>query len=382
MARKRYNKGNRLDMRQGGRVALARGRRPMDEEQVGLQQAPIEPIKQRPEGMSISQQEQLGLNDKPVGSRTPAPITTDPTPVQQVRPQTTSISQPQSKAEQPSVQTAREDTMTDAQKEAAERALQAAQGRGKGAGSGGRGTGGGGGGNNTTETTSTTTGARPGTEKPTYSNLTEAQQEEARQRVKDAAEGKVPESAIIPDAVKADESIASDTVTMEDVGDAKAETIEMPSEEQVTTGVSTTAKKQEVGDAAKMEASKITEAPVIDAQTGQVSPEAIAEMQNATLTMAATGVTVDEGKASDALAETIVGTLSPEAKAEAAKVAGTDLPRVLRAKKQLRRAGLTEDQINLIGNDPDLLEDELINYTEAERGMIAGLPEEALVTTQ
>tara|TARA_R110002020_G_scaffold42202_1_gene123936 strand:+ start:303 stop:2489 length:2187 start_codon:yes stop_codon:yes gene_type:complete len=345
MGKRKRNIKKRQDYRQGGRVALARGRRPEDEKEQQFKKDPA-----------------------------PAP--------EKERPQATSISQPQPKAEQPSVQTDREDTMTDAQKEAAERALRASQGRGRGAGSGGRGTGGGGGGNNTTETTSTTTGARPGTEKPTYSNLTEAQQEEARQRVKDAAEGKVPESAIIPDAVKADESIASDTVTMEDVGDAKAETIEMPSEERVTTGISTTAKKQEVGDAAKMEASKITEAPVIDAQTGQVSSEAIAEMQNATLTMAATGVTVDEGKASDALAETIVGTLSPEAKAEAAKVAGTDLPRVLRAKKQLRRAGLTEDQINLIGNDPDLLEDELMNYTEAERGMLAGLPEEALVTTQ
>ena len=82
------------------------------------------------------------------------------------------------------------------------------------------------------------------------------------------------------------------------------------------------------------------------------------------------------------LTDRVVGTLSPEAMAEFQKVAGTDLPRVLRAKKQLRRAGLTEDQINLIGNDPELLEDELMDYTEAERGMIAGLPDEALVSTQ
>ena len=397
MARKRNIK-KRQDYRQGGRVALARGRRPKDEEKVGLLQEPIEPAKQRPERISISQQ-QLGLDDKPVGSKTPAPITTDPTPVEKPRPQTrdASISQPQPQAEQPSVEIDREDTMTDAQRDAAEKALQASQGRGGGpAGQAGPwwrragfdskeeaiaagfdpNTG------QQTTTTETKTGARPGTEAPTYSNLTEAQQEEARQRVKDAAEGKVPDDAIIPDAVKTDEQIDAETMQMGDVADVEAETIGMPSQEQVATGVSTRARQQQVGDAAQMEAAQVTEAPIIDAQTGQVSPEAIAEMQNATLTIAAEGVAVDQTQASEALAENVVGTLSPEAKAEAAKVAGTDLPRVLRAKKQLRRAGLTEEQINLIGNDPELLEDELMNYTEAQRGMIAGLPEEALVSTQ
>ena len=55
---------------------------------------------------------------------------------------------------------------------------------------------------------------------------------------------------------------------------------------------------------------------------------------------------------------------------------------MLRAKKQLRRAGLSEEDITLIGNNPDALEEKLLDYTEAERGMIAGLPDEALVSTQ
>ncbi len=46
MARKRYNKGNRLDMRQGGRVALARGRRPIEQEEVSI--PPVKPVKKKP----------------------------------------------------------------------------------------------------------------------------------------------------------------------------------------------------------------------------------------------------------------------------------------------------------------------------------------------
>ena len=89
-------------------------------------------------------------------------------------------------------------------------------------------------------------------------------------------------------------------------------------------------------------------------------------------------VTIPEG----ALASRVVGTLSTEAKATAAKNAGTNLARVTRAKKQLRNAGLPEDAITELGNDPEALEDKLTQFTEQERGVIAGLPEEALVSNQ
>ena len=70
------------------------------------------------------------------------------------------------------------------------------------------------------------------------------------------------------------------------------------------------------------------------------------------------------------------------AKATAAVNAGTSLSRITRAKKQLSRAGLSEDDIATIGNDPEALEDRLADFSESERGIIAGLPEEALVSTQ
>lgn len=82
------------------------------------------------------------------------------------------------------------------------------------------------------------------------------------------------------------------------------------------------------------------------------------------------------------VAERVVGKISQGAVASAAKVAGISLPRVTRAKQQLARAGVSADAISLLGNDPDTLEAELMNYSEKERGLIGGLPVEALVSTQ
>ena len=437
--RKRYNKGNRLDMRQGGRVALARGRRPEDEEQVGLQQSPFEPTKQRPEGMSISQ-EQLGLDDKPVGSRTPAPITTDPTPVQQVRPQTTSISQPQptpaqqlsqsaqqvlTGPEQPRIQPAREDTMqqtafkTSAQQQQPRRtppAEQASRGYEVGdietitlpngdsqtvvlvdagppadwqpynA--------------NQTQTQTGTEGEEEvtggygiGTAKtPSSAGFTGGRTPEeinaARAMIQQAASGKFAEGsdAKIPTPASVDETIAADTMQMDPTRQAQASAVLDPGQRigyDPSTGQAVTGTTPEGFDAGRYDATMIADqTPIVDAQTGEWSAEGIAGMQSQALTKAAQGIDFTDEQKVRGLTERVVGEMDAEAKMNAVKVAGTDLPRVLRAKKQLRRAGLTEEQINLIGDNPDLLEDELMDYTEEQRGMIAGLPDEALVSTQ
>ena len=62
--------------------------------------------------------------------------------------------------------------------------------------------------------------------------------------------------------------------------------------------------------------------------------------------------------------------------------AGTSLSRITRAKKQLSKAGLSDADIEEIGNDPEALEDRLADFSEEQRGIIEGLPEEALVSTQ
>ena len=105
-------------------------------------------------------------------------------------------------------------------------------------------------------------------------------------------------------------------------------------------------------------------------------------MQSQALTKAATGITIEDETANKVLADRVVGVLSDGALASEQAVKGLNLPKVLRAKKQLRNSGLTEAQITEIGNDPEALEARLMEFTEQERGMIEGLPEEALVSNQ
>ena len=214
---------------------------------------------------------------------------------------------------------------------------------------------------------------------------TPEQQQEVRNIVQAAAEGKLPEGATIPTPAQVDQTIAAGTMQMDPTRQAAAQDVLKPGQRigyDPSTGQAITAQTPAEIQAAKYGAATVDQAATIDPQTGALSAEATADMQNQALTMAAQGVDVNAAQAVAALTERVVGTLDPTTVTNAVKVAGTDLPRVLRAKKQLRRAGLTEEQINLIGNDPELLEDELMDYTEAQRGMIAGLPDEALVSTQ
>jgi hypothetical protein len=160
-----------------------------------------------------------------------------------------------------------------------------------------------------------------------------------------------------------------------------AEQIDAPkAPEAVTTGPTATVAAPEPLTAAQMEAAQITEAPEVAVAEGEVRPEALAEAAQVerVAPIEAATVEIPEG----ALTERVVGTISPTAMAEAAQVAGTTLARVTRAKKQLRNAGVSEEDIATLGNDPESLEDRLMDLTEAQRGVIAGLPEEALVSNQ
>ena len=124
-------------------------------------------------------------------------------------------------------------------------------------------------------------------------------------------------------------------------------------------------------------------ASVIPAQ-GAIAEDskAIAAMQTQALSFAATGVMIDDSEAAQSLQDRVVGTIDAETTARTVLVAGTNLPKILRAKKQLRKAGLSESTINDLGNDIEALENRLLSLTEKERGMIEGLPEEAMVDVQ
>jgi len=126
--------------------------------------------------------------------------------------------------------------------------------------------------------------------------------------------------------------------------------------------------------------SLVSTTPTAEAATGVVSDEAIADtlqVEKIPTTQTAT-VEIPTG----ALTERITGTLSPAALSNATKVAGVDLRRVSRAKTQLETAGISSQTISNLGNDPQALENALMDVSEEERGLIEGLPKEALVSTQ
>lgn len=132
--------------------------------------------------------------------------------------------------------------------------------------------------------------------------------------------------------------------------------------------------------AARMEAARITEAPEVAVATGAVSDEALARAARVERVAPIEGAEVEI--IPGALTERVVGTLSPESKAQAAVNAGSSLSRITRAKKQLSNAGLSDEDIAELGNDPEALEARLADFSEAQRGIIEGLPQEALVSNQ
>ena len=219
-----------------------------------------------------------------------------------------------------------------------------------------------------------------------------------------AARGEVPEKGVIPDAQKVGYQRDSEgnlildadgdpielkeatTKKIEDstLFDAEAAEAKTTDQEIAQAGATTAAAvPKDIPTVSQItDTEKVGTTVTFDPATGALSAGALAQATEATLTKAAEGVTVDDDKVIASLQERVVGTIDPESKATIVKVAGLNLPRVLRAKKQLRKAGLDEATISEIGNDIDALEARLMDLTEAERGMIEGLPEEALVSTQ
>jgi len=254
----------------------------------------------------------------------------------------------------------------------------------------------------------------------TFPTTTTAQQQAAfedarRERIREtglqieaASTGQVPEGAIIPDAVQVGidpetgEPIREQEITtmaeptkvgyqrdaegnliLDEQGDPIQIQAEQVAPEAVTTGRVTTAPTPEGFEAAEITRDELDIVPLdaeVEVARGEVSDQAIAQAAGVDRVAPIEGAEVEipEG----ALAERVVGTISEGAKATAAINAGTSLSRITRAKKQLSRAGLSDADIQEIGNDPEALEDRLADFSEEQRGIIEGLPEEALVSTQ
>jgi len=141
-----------------------------------------------------------------------------------------------------------------------------------------------------------------------------------------------------------------------------------------------TIKTPEPVTASKINEKTVAEEVEVNVARGEVRDEALAKAVGVEKIATVEGVEVEVEPG--ALANKVVGVLSEEAKSTAAQVAGTSLPRITRAKKQLRNAGLSEEDIAELGSDPEALEARLTDFTEEQRGVIEGLPEEALVSNQ
>jgi len=209
-----------------------------------------------------------------------------------------------------------------------------------------------------------------------------------------AARGEVPEGAKLKDAEQVGgidpetgEPIVRDQVDTgireEDLTKVTTEGVKAVGDETVSTGTATTAATPEdiaAGKITQDELDIVSTDAKVDAATGTVADQAIAKAAGVERVNPIQGAEVEIP--AGALAEKVTGVISEGAKATAVMNAGSSLSRITRAKKQLTRAGLSEEDITEIGNDPEALEDRLADFSEEQRGMIEGLPEEALVSTQ
>ena len=175
----------------------------------------------------------------------------------------------------------------------------------------------------------------------------------------------------------------TDFAELTDEEKAKASQADLPSDETVTEGTVAGDVSTEAYDAATYDADEVSEDVTFESASGTINnKEDLAFLTDKALTLSASGVKFDQEQKDRGIIDKVTGTLDDGAKAKAAKVAGTTLPKVLRAKKQLRNAGLSEEDIAELGNDPLALEDRLMDFTEEQRGMVGNLPVEALMGKQ
>ncbi len=211
--------------------------------------------------------------------------------------------------------------------------------------------------------------------------LTEQQKAANRTTLAEAAAGQVPVASKIPAAQQVSTEIPLTTTPMPETTQVGLTQAPQTPQEQVTTApIPTVAPTPTVAPVSTVQPTQVTQAPTVDVAQTTLSEDELAKTAGVERipTIDAAEVKVEEG----AVAQRIVGQLSPQAIATAAQASGTTLARVTRAKKQLRTAGLDEAAITALGENPEALEDRLTDFTEAQRGVIEGLPQEALVSNQ
>jgi hypothetical protein len=227
-----------------------------------------------------------------------------------------------------------------------------------------------------------TTSATPSTttKKTTFMGIDMSSKE--KQRAEQIARGEIKPESIAPIAQQNPYITGVETPIVPQVSGMGQNTITTPPVEQANTVADSaqTSAVPTMTPATIDDVSLVPTTSTTEAATGIVSDEAIADTLQIEKvpSIQAADVEIPTG----ALTERITGTLSPAALSNATKIAGVDLRRVSRAKTQLETAGISSQTINNLGNDPQALENALMDISEEERGLIEGLPKEALVSTQ
>jgi len=209
--------------------------------------------------------------------------------------------------------------------------------------------------------------------------ITKTGQEAEKLAAGEIPEGVVPDTKLIP--VKEGEDYTAENIALAKRKGVNPKTIDEVGLEAVQQMEDiSVVKDPEPITAGKTNVDTIDKDIEVDVAKGKIRDENLADAigVDRVAPIDAVEVEIEPG----ALAERVIGALSEEAKASAAQVAGTSLPRITRAKKQLRNAGLSEEDIAELANDPAALEARLTDFTEEQRGIIEGLPEEALVSNQ
>ena len=238
--------------------------------------------------------------------------------------------------------------------------------------------------------------------KSTASPERTARIQQTAEQVQAAAQGQIPEAAVIPGVSEeagtaVSGEIPQQVTTMAEPTEVTATQAGAVGPEKVTTVAADKVARSEVPQiqigtdeqgqpimgpvtAAKMTAATVTPDATVDVAIGKVSDQAIAKAAGVekVTPIEAAEVEIPEG----ALTERVIGKLSEGAKSTAAINAGSSLARITRAKKQLANAGLSAADIAELGNDPEALEMRLADFSEQQRGIIEGLPQEALVSNQ
>ena len=195
--------------------------------------------------------------------------------------------------------------------------------------------------------------------------------------------GNIPEGTVpVPTVMGIGrEGTEAETVVAPDAGQVGTSTIDPAPEETIS----------QVDDVAQIDPAREVTTTATPTSTIRKAAEAdVAQQDKEELRLAEAAEVADVTPVADvdvvvepgAVAKVVTGELSPGAKARIVENTGTNLARVTRAKKQLANAGLEEEAIQELGKDPETLEARLTDFTEEERGIIEGLPEEALVSNQ